>query len=350
VRDTTLAPNAGASSASNGAVPPAADHAGSRPEIADHAADTAEIPPLWMVPEEGPRALVHDVSVLARRADSALQRPDPPEWMPCFAIVVLLGLLLGFCGAYGDAALLVAIAITQAVAIVSWVYGTQLIGRKGALVLGVMAAAASDVCVWVWPQSRLGALLGVFALAIPVLFAYQLARGVARHNVVASLSAIGALVIVAIGPAALLQLRHEFSDQTSASRVVGSVVAIMTGGLALSLLVDAISSYPRFDASVPRGVMGVIASTGLGATIGYLALQSPTRHDFSNGRGALAGAMLGALIALLSVAASFAAHSVQRLAGAHQTLARWSRVALLAVVPIALVAPVAFLICVGVRA
>jgi hypothetical protein len=229
------------------------------------------------------------------------------------------------------------------------VYGTQLVGRKGALVLGAMAAAASDVCVSLWPQSRLGALLGVLALAVPVLFVYQLARGVARHNVVASLGAIAALAVIAIGPAALLQLRHEFSDQTSASRAVGSVVAIMASGLAISLLVDAISPYPRIDVAVRRGAMGIIASTGLGATIGYLALQSPTKHDFSGGRGALVGALLGALIALLSVAASFAMYSVRPLAGAHETLARWSRIVLVAVMPIALLSPVAFLICVGVR-
>jgi hypothetical protein len=278
-----------------------------------------------------------------------MQRPGAPEWIPSFAVVVVLGLLLGFCGGYGATALLVAIAVTQAVAIVSWVYGTQLVGRKGALVLGAAAAAASDVCVSLWPQSRLGALLGVFALAIPVLFVHQLARGVARHNVVDSLGAIAALAVVAVGPAALLQLRHEFSDQTSPSRVVASVVAIMAGGLALSMLVDAISPYPRFDVAVRRGAMGVIASTGLGAAIGYLALQSPAKHDFANGRGAMVGAILGVLIALLSVAACFATFSVKPLTGAHQGFARWSRIVLVAVLPIALLAPVAFLVCVAVR-
>jgi hypothetical protein len=298
---------------------------------------------------KGPQALIHDIRHVGRRLDDAMRRPGAPDWIPTFAVVVLLGLLLGFCGGYGATALLVAIAITQAIAIVSWVYGTQVIGRKGAILLGAMAAAASDVCISLWPQSRLGALLGVFALAIPVLFVYQLARGVARHNVVASLSGISALIVVAIGPAALLQLRHEFTDETSSSRVVGSVIAVMAGGLALSLLVDAISPFPQFDAAVRRGVMGVLASAGLGASIGYLALQSPTRHDFSHGRGALVGLILGLLVALLSVAAAFAMYSVRPLDGANQTFARWSRIVLVAVVPLAFLSPVAFLICVAVR-
>ncbi|HEY3737452.1 MAG TPA: hypothetical protein VGL26_08395 [Jatrophihabitans sp.] len=298
---------------------------------------------------EGPRALVRDVRVLSRRIDAALQRPGSPDWIVAAAVVTVLGFLLGTAGGYGATGLLVAVAITQFVLVLAWVYGTQLVGRKGALVLGAFAAAAADVCVSVWPHARLGALLGVFALAVPLLFVHQLARGVARHHIVVSLGAIAGMAIGTVGLASLLQLRHEFADQTSPSRVVTSVVAITAGGLVLSLLVDAISPYPRFDPAVRRGAFGVLASTGLGASIGYLALQAPGRHDFSEGRGALVGAILGALVALLSVAASFAAHSVEPLEGAPPAMSRWARMVLVGVMPIALLAPVAFLICLAVR-
>lgn len=272
-----------------------------------------------------------------------------PEWPLSLAVVVAAGVLLGLTGDIGSTALLVGVAAIQLVLAVGWVYGTQLVGRKGALLLAAMAAAASDASVSVWPHSRLGSLLGVFALAVPVMFVHQLSRGVARYRIVASLGAIAALVLAEAGLAALLQLRHEFSDQTSPSRVVVTIVCIACGGLLVSVLIDAVSAIPRLDPDIPRGLIGVLGAAGLGGAIGYLALQSPERADFSDGRGAIVGAVVGALAALLSIAASFTVHSVEPLSGAPVTITRWGRIMLTAVVPLAVLAPVAFLLCVAIR-
>lgn len=272
------------------------------------------------------------------------------------AVAVVLGVLLVLTGAASAAALLAGVAVLQVVLAVSWVFGARLPGRWGALVIGAMAAIASDVCVSVWPDSRLGTLLAVVGLAVPVLFVHQLARGAARHRIVSSLGGTAALVIFIVAPAALVQLRHEFTGThtdttgTSGGRVVAVVCAVAAAALVIGYVVDALAPTPHFDPEVPRGLLGVIAAAGLGASLGYLALQSPAHSDFAHGRGSIVGVVIGGLTALLAVAAAFGAHSVHHVDGAPTAFGRWARVVATAAVPLALVSPVSFLICVAARA
>lgn len=272
------------------------------------------------------------------------------------SVALLLGVLLVLTGAASAAALLVAIAVLQAVVAVCWVFGAQLPGRWGALVIGAMAAVAADVCVSVWPGSRLGTLLAVVGLAVPVLFVHQLARGAARHRIVSSLGGTAALVIFVVAPAALMQLRHEFTgtftdtDGTSGARVVAVVCAIAAAALVIGHLLDALAPAPRFDPDVPRGLLGVVAAAGLGGSLGYLALQSPAHSDFTDGRGPIVGVVIGALTGLLAVAAAFGAHSTPHVQGTPAAFSRWSRLVASVALPLAVVCPVSFLVCLAARA
>jgi hypothetical protein len=275
------------------------------------------------------------------------------------AVAVALGALLVLTGAASALALLVGVAVLQAVVALCWVFGAQLPGRWGALVIGAMAAIAADVCVSVWPGSRLGTLLAVVGLAVPLLFVHQLARGAARHRIVSSLGGTAALVIFVVAPAALIQLRHEFTgtytdtDGTSGARVVAVVCAIAGAALLIGYALDALAPAPRFDPDVPRGLLGVVGATGLGGSLGYLALQSPAHSDFAHGRGPIVGVVIGALTGLLAVAAAFGAQSVPRLDGGPAAVpaafARWARVVAAVAVPLAVVSPVSFLVCLAAR-
>lgn len=242
-------------------------------------------------------------------------------------------------------ALLVAVAVVQAVAGLAWVFGTALPGRIGALVILTAAAAGADVCVSVWPHSRLGTLLAVCGLAIPALFVHQLARSAARVRVADSLGAIAFGVLVVVALPALIQLRHEFSSSANGGKVVAGVVAAAGAALVVGFLVDMVLPAPRFDPTVPRGLLAVIASAGVGGSIGQLTLHSGT--GFLNGRGAFVGAAVGALAAFFAIAVAFVERSTP---GATRRGTRLARAALSAAVPVALLAPVAFLLCLAVRA
>ena len=103
---------------------------------------------------------------------------------------------------------------------------------------------------------------------------------------------------------------------------------------------------PRFTI---RGLLAVVASAGLGGSVGYLLLQSDKLVELHGGRGAFLGAALGALVALLAVGVAFAEHSAP-LRESASDFARRIRTVLGVLVPLAVLAPIAFLLCLAVRA
>jgi hypothetical protein len=261
------------------------------------------------------------------------------------AVAVLVGVALAVTARIGATALLAALAVVQALLAFAWTYGTRLPGRRGAVVIAALAAAGSDVCVSVWPASRLGTELIVFALAVPVMFVHQLTRGAARHRIVESLGAIALLVLAESALPALLQLRHEFGRDLG-GQVVSGVVVVAAGALVIGCLVDLVYSAPRFDPEVPRGLLAVAASAGLGGSLGYLLLQSDRLIELHGGRGAFLGAALGVLIGLFAVGVGFIEHGTP-MPGSR--FGQRMRPVLGALLPLAVLSPIAFLLCLAIR-
>jgi hypothetical protein len=257
------------------------------------------------------------------------------------ALVVGAGLVLT--ARAGATPLLIGVAVVQAMLAASWVFGTVVPGRIGGLLIAALAAGAADVAASVWPQGRLGTLLAVLGLAVPVMFVHQLSRGAARVQVVSSLSAVSLLVLTVVALPSLLQLRHEFGTNPG-GRVVAAAVAAVAGALIIGCLVDLMLPAPRFDPAVPRGLLALIASAGLGGSLGYLMLHDLA--DFPGSRSTFVGAALGALTGLLAVASAFVLHTTPQPSTA---IGRQLRPVLAAVLPIAVIAPVAFLLCLAVR-
>ena len=260
------------------------------------------------------------------------------------AVAIVVGLGVGLSARSSAVALLAAVAVVQAVLALAWVYGLDLPGRRGALVIAAMASAAADTVTSVWPHGRLGALLAVFGLAMPVLFLHQLSRGAVRLNVLASLGGLAMLVLAEVGLPALVQLRHEFVVAHTGGQVVFGVMLAGAGGLVVGFLVDMIVTVPRFDPDVPRGLLGLLASAGFGGSAGYLTLRHSA--EFFGGRGAFAGAAVGAVAGLFAVAVSFAEHGAPL---AEHGFARRVRPLLGVLVPLAFLAPIAFLLCLAIR-
>ena len=240
-------------------------------------------------------------------------------------------------------ALLAGVAVVQAVFAFSWTFGTVMPGRRGALVIAVLAAAGADVATSVWPHGRLGTLLAVLGLAVPAMFVHQLLRGAARVHVVSSLSAVALLVFAEVSLAALLQLRHEFGT-THGGTVSSTAIAALSGALVIGCIVDLLLPAPRFDPAVARGLLGLVASAGLGGSIGYLMLKQES--EFGLGRSTFTGSALGALAGLLAVGTAFVLHTTPLPPTA---ASRRVRPVLSALLPIAVIAPAAFLLCLAIR-
>jgi hypothetical protein len=260
-------------------------------------------------------------------------------------VVLLVGSGLIWAARTSAVALLIAIAVVQALVAFAWVFGTRMPGRRGALVIATLAAAGADVAVSIWPHGRLGTLLVVFGLALPVMFVHQLMRGAARVRIVESLGGVAMVVVAVVALTALLQLRHEFSTSTVGGKVVSGVIAAAAGALIVGYLVDLVMPAPRFDPGVARGLLAVVASAGLGGSVGHLMLKDGS--DFLDGRGTFAGAALGAVVAFFAVATAFIEYATPV---PEDGFSPRMRPVLSALLPLSLLAPVAFLLCLAIRA
>jgi FtsH-binding integral membrane protein len=256
------------------------------------------------------------------------------------AFAVLAGAALAWSARSGAVQLLVAVAAAQALLAVTWIYVLRVPGRIGGLVIAGLAAGACDVAASVWPHSRLAVLLVVVGLAVPVMFVHQLSRGAARVRVGRSLGAVALIVVAEAAMAALLQVRHEFPTGGLGGDATLAVVVAVAGALIAGYCTDMVVAAPRFDADVPRGLPAVGVSALVGAALGHLVLRGAP--DFSGGRGAFVGAAVGVLAALLAVGMAYV-EAVAPLASGG--FARRSRPLLSVLMPLALVAPVGFLLC-----
>jgi hypothetical protein len=302
---------------------------------------------------EGDVPVAHDVtggsgdSTDGGPAETDADAAPGPQLNPSgtLAVVVLDAALLATTARIGAGAMLVGIAVTQAVFALSWVFGTTLPGRRGALVLAALAAAGADVAVSVRPHAGLGALLPIIGLAVPAMFVHQLVRGAARVRLLESVGLIGVLITAIVAVSALQQLWHEFGDPATSGRVVSAAVLAIGAALAAGLFIDLLVPVPHFDAAVGRGLSAVLGAAGAGAAVGYLALRSV--GAFGGGRSLFVGGALGALAALLAVATAFVEYSTPY---PSPGFARRVRPALGALVPMAFASPVALVICLAVRA
>ena len=284
-------------------------------------------------------------------AGGSVQRPQAELNLLGVAGVALLAGVGLSAAAYASAlALLIAVAVVQALIGLGWIFGTGMPGRRGAIVVAALAAAGADVATSLYPDGRLGTLAAVLGLAIPAAFVHQLLRGAARVQLVSSLSAVAVLILAEISVAALLQLRHEFTEapvigSSAEGKVTAAVTAAALGAVLVGCLTDLVLPLPRFDAEVPRGILGLVVSAAVGAAIGHLVLRDV--HDFAGGRAAFLGAAVGAVAGLLAIAAAFVQHTTPRGSTAPARVGRPFYAALL---PVCILAPAAFLLCLAIRA
>jgi len=171
-------------------------------------------------------------------------------------------------------------------------------------------------------------------------------RGAARVQVTGSLSAVAMLVFALVGLAALCQTRHEFvatgSDHVGGT-VAAAAVAVPGAALIVGELVDIVVAAPRFDRRVRRGLPALVGAGAAGAAVGYLILRSTA--GFGAAPGAFLGAALGVLAALLAVATAF----VEFTTPVRRSARRNYRAVGATLLPLCLLAPVSFLLCLAVR-
>ncbi|MEO6885429.1 MAG: hypothetical protein ABI232_03965, partial [Jatrophihabitantaceae bacterium] len=92
---------------------------------------------------EGERVMTDGAAADEAAADRGIER----DYSAALAVAIVVGLALAFSARAGASVLLGAVAVVQALLAFSWLAGTGMPGRKGALIIGAFAAAGADVAV-----------------------------------------------------------------------------------------------------------------------------------------------------------------------------------------------------------
>jgi 2C-methyl-D-erythritol 2,4-cyclodiphosphate synthase len=287
-------------------------------------------------PEPDPSGAVSTESQSAELRPAELALGPRSQHLLSAFVATIAGVLLVAGAESGPHLFIAAIAVVQAVLIWSWIAATRIPGWIGTVVLAVAAAAGSDAAVLAWPHSQLDALIGVVAFIQIGAFVHQLARGVARKDIVTSLGLTEVLLIAVVGIAALMQLRQESDGRDLTVAVVAAIAAALVEGH----LVDLAWTGPRFDPEVRRGLLAAAISVVVSAGVSYAWLDHQMVLDHRE--SLILGAALGVLTGLFAVAVAFALHQLP-------AIGRAARPFVSALLPLALLAPVAFVLVAAVQ-
>jgi hypothetical protein len=220
--------------------------------------------------------------------------------VPLAILTLMAAGLLAAGSVAGPKGLVASVAALQLALVGSWLFGSKIPGRIGAVVLGVGATVGVDVAAVRYHADGYGPMLGVLGVAVPLMFVHQLTRGVVRNRVLDSLTDITFMLVSVVAVAGLIVLRY----QTQGPRIVASLAVAAGVAVAVDHLVDLMFPVARFDDAVDRGLPGVVLGVLAGGVVGLLMLRPLI--DFTGGRGAFVGATTGAVGCLVSIGVSFA--------------------------------------------
>lgn len=254
--------------------------------------------------------------------------------LPAAIVTALVTVLLVIGALIGSVGLALTIAVVQVLVVGCWATGIAPPGLIGIAILGSASAAASDGLLVFREHDGLTPLSGVLGLLFIGLAVHQLCRSAVRVRLMESLSSavMQCLLIVALASyLALANIAH--GDRLVLAAVLASGVALLVG-----YAVDVVLPIPIFHEGIPRGLVAVAASSAIAALIGWVSLTGLA--EVGNGGGALLGAAVGLLTALLGVSAAYITENLPQPPHKYGAM---GVSCLTALIPLTLSAPVAYL-------
>lgn len=245
-------------------------------------------------------------------------------------------------------AAVLAVGVLQLALVLSWPVALVFRGYVGAALIGAGAAAAADLVLVraadgdataftagadsnpLTAGGGLGPLAAILGLALVLAFVHQLTRRPPRRDVTDSLAGDALLAVAVVAASTYLVL----FQQTSGPALLGMCVVAIGAAVVTGHLVDLVLPYPGIVEGVPRGLLGFVLGTGAAM---FAAMQRGEVDRLVEQLGALIlGGVLGGLACLIAIGASYAA--------TERRGSRIAQVAVQAVLPFALAAPVAYFV------
>jgi len=256
--------------------------------------------------------------------------PPAPRNRVAGALVVvsaggLAGLAyLGQVHGWGLTPLAAGLFVVQAVFALAWVAALDTRGSRGAVLIGVAAAATADAVIAAYPHQGLHVIAAVAGIGLVLALLQQLLRR-PRPDVVAALAATTSLILLVLAGASLLALRAVIAR--SGYAVATGLFGVVAAGL-VARLVDAVVRRPPAAPASSRGLLGLLAGV---AAAGAAGAEWVTHFHLP-----VPGAWIGVRIAIVAAVLGLVADLTIDLAGA----ARLDDRARSALAPLAVLLPV----------
>ncbi|MGY1738101.1 hypothetical protein [Geodermatophilus sp. SYSU D00684] len=234
----------------------------------------------------------------------------------------------------GESGRLAAVLGLQALLVAGWGAATAPAGAAGVAVVGVAAAVGADLAVDLLAgdgdRPGPGLLLAVVGPALIVAVLHQMLRRPPRTDVVGSLGSV-AVLVSAVCALALLLLPDVAGDD---GEVAAAPLLAAGAALVVAHLADAALPRPAVAPGADRGVAGLLLAVATGVVVTLVARGTGGTADVVG--GIATGLVLGLVAGLAGTAASFAVGD----AGERRRGAAVAGVAVEAVLPLAVCAPV----------
>ncbi|MGY1605487.1 hypothetical protein [Geodermatophilus sp. SYSU D00815] len=214
---------------------------------------------------------------------------------------VAVALVVGGAALAGDAGRLGAVLVLQALLVGAWVVATG--AGAGTAGIGLAAAAGTVAALEVPERPGLGGLLAVLGPAFLVVVLGQMLRR-DRHDVVAGLAS-GVLLVCAVAALAVLLL---IGRPGASEGLLRSALLVIGAALVVGHLVDLVLPHPRLAPEVPRGLVALVLAVGAAVAVAVVRRADGGLADTVS--AGTFGAVLGAVAALVAVAASYVAAEV----------------------------------------
>lgn len=244
------------------------------------------------------------------------------------ATVLATAALVGLPLLAGDTGRLIGVLVVQLALVAAWVVATGIRGFVGSLGIGLAAAVGADLLMVLPERPEVGSLLVVLGPGLLVALVHQMARPAPRRYLVASLAGVVLLICAVVALSVLLTL----SRTTDGDQLATSAVLIIGAAVLVGHLVDVVLPRPQIAAGVPRGLVGLVLAVLAGVGVALLRRQPGDLADALS--AATYGAAIGAVAALLAVAASYVV--------AERPQRGWALPVVQAVLPFAAAIPVAY--------
>lgn len=160
------------------------------------------------------------------------------------------------------------IVVVQLALVLAWYLQGASPNRSAIAGIAAVGALAADGLALLGPDRTIGSLAGIIAAVFGATIVVQMLRGAQRQHVTEAFGTMMFLAVTMVALASMISLRRHPDGDV----LLMAVLAAASAAMVVARLLDLVLARPAMHDSVPRGVLGLIAGSVVGAVAGAVMI------------------------------------------------------------------------------